>query len=403
MEIRHLTKEELKLAYEMRSYSFYDWTDTPPDEKKVDYLTVGEILGVFNDGELVSILRNLSLRQSIRGIVKKMGGIASVSTPPEHRRKGLVRVLMQETFNDMRNKGQVVSMLWPFKESFYDSFGYVSVCSCLIVNLPLPSLSHYLLKNINEIGWKEKRYRAKDVKDTVNEFKHILIKRYKEDYNGLVLLDDIEDNVWEQKAKDQVAVFIEKDGNIEAYARYNKKGFFDEGLLKVTDAFWLSIEGRIHLFRYFAKHIDQLARVQMCFPFYTKFQLWFRDNPDKFIVNVPPFPWMVRIIDVCEAVSDLPVSDKDTHSVIIEVIDEHCKWNSGMYRITSQKGTLHIEQTEDNPKIKIDIRGLTSLIYGVQPIDELLFNGWIETSDKNALRILKKWFSVIPFHNTFYY
>lgn len=404
MEIRHLTKQEFELARDLRLYSFYDWTDTPSSKEELSYFTVGEFLGVFHNNELVSILRNITLRQSIRGSIKNMGGIASVSTPPEHRRKGFVRALMHKTFNDMKNKKQSVSMLWPFKESFYESFGYVSVCSGIIVNLPIRALTHYLTASYTEKTlWEEKRYRTKDVKNKVDRFKHTLVTSFTNDYNGMVLLDDVSEGVWETKSKNQTAVFIERNGNTEAYARYSKLGFHTEGILKITESLWRSIEGRIRLFRYFAKHIDQVTRVQMHFPFHSKFQLWFKDNPDKYIVNIPPFPWMVRVIDVCEAVSGLSVPDDKTRTVIAKITDSHCEWNNRTVKIYSQEGKLCIENTKQRHQLTIDIKGLSSLVYGIEPLGELIFKGWMDSGNKCALSILSEWFPVLPFNNTFYY
>src|SRR5699024_8952143 len=54
----------------------------------------------------------------------KMGGIASVATYPEFRRKGYVKELLQHTLIEMRKHGYIVSMLHPFFVSFYRKFGW---------------------------------------------------------------------------------------------------------------------------------------------------------------------------------------------------------------------------------------------------------------------------------------
>lgn len=54
----------------------------------------------------------------------QMGGVAGVAVAPEARRAGVARALMTEMFRLMRGRGDVVSLLYPFRHSFYRAYGY---------------------------------------------------------------------------------------------------------------------------------------------------------------------------------------------------------------------------------------------------------------------------------------
>jgi predicted acetyltransferase len=54
-------------------------------------------------------------------------GLGSVCAFPEVRRNGLVRRLLKEHFHQAYEKGVAISGLYPFKDSFYQRLGYVSI------------------------------------------------------------------------------------------------------------------------------------------------------------------------------------------------------------------------------------------------------------------------------------
>ncbi len=398
-EFRPLTKSELPLIREMRMYSFYDWSDEKPTEEELAYFTEGEFFGIFNDNHLVSALRSYNFFQVVRGEIKKMSGIASVSTPPEYRRKGYIKTLMIKTFENMKSKEQCVSMLWPFKDSFYNSFGYVNACSEMRVKMPIHSFSHYidLSKNIQG-DWSELKVKAVDVKDIFDQFKSEIAYKH----NGLILLTGISDGVWNSKCKNNLAIIIKLNGKVEAIARYTKKGFQEKGEIIVEEMYWKGIEARMQLFYFFAKHLDQVAKIQLPIPFGTNFHQWIKNTMSSFEVTIPYFPWMVRIIDVKDAINGIPVSDNG--SLIVQVVDEYCKWNENIYEIKSDELRLNIcENRLSNVDVKIDIRGLTSLLYGTLSIDELEFVGLIHILRAEKRDLIRRWFPTIPFYNSYYY
>ena len=79
-------------------------------------------------------------QQSVRGVLKGMGGISMVCTFPEARMKGYVRSIMQSAFLEMKETGLSVSMLEPFRETFYVRLGYVPAYEKFRLKAPLDGL-----------------------------------------------------------------------------------------------------------------------------------------------------------------------------------------------------------------------------------------------------------------------
>ena len=63
---------------------------------------------------------------SAAGRVLAGGGVSMVTSHPESRRKGHIRLLLRDCFRWMHEQKIAVTALYPFKESFYEKFGFVA-------------------------------------------------------------------------------------------------------------------------------------------------------------------------------------------------------------------------------------------------------------------------------------
>ncbi|MEY4071599.1 MAG: hypothetical protein RL721_2213, partial [Candidatus Eisenbacteria bacterium] len=80
---------------------------------------VGEL-----DGEVVSALVLYPLHAWVRATRVPLTGIGSVAVSPEHRRRGVGEALVRAALREMRQRGDVLSMLYSFRGDFYRRFGW---------------------------------------------------------------------------------------------------------------------------------------------------------------------------------------------------------------------------------------------------------------------------------------
>ena len=80
---------------------------------------VGEL-----DGRVVASLVLYALTAFVRGQEIPIAGVGSVAVSPEHRRRGVGEALMRAALRELRQQGRALSMLYPFRDSFYRKFGY---------------------------------------------------------------------------------------------------------------------------------------------------------------------------------------------------------------------------------------------------------------------------------------
>lgn len=75
-------------------------------------------------GELVSCVQIFPRRVRIGGRILPMGGIGSVFTQPEHRRRGVAGALLERAVDAMRERGMVLSYLLAERLRWYGQYGY---------------------------------------------------------------------------------------------------------------------------------------------------------------------------------------------------------------------------------------------------------------------------------------
>ena len=75
-------------------------------------------------GELVSCVQIFPRRVRIGGEALPMGGIGSVFTRPEHRRRGVAGALLERAIDAMRERGIVLSYLLAERLRWYGRYGY---------------------------------------------------------------------------------------------------------------------------------------------------------------------------------------------------------------------------------------------------------------------------------------
>ncbi|MFX1509970.1 MAG: enhanced intracellular survival protein Eis [Promethearchaeota archaeon] len=398
MEIRKITNKERSTLMDLYRYAYTEWTDQPVKDEELDEIIVEETLGIFDNGQLVSSLRIHDFQQSIRGILKNCGGVAGVATYPEARTKGYVRQLMRAGFKQMHEDGQSVSMLDPFKPSFYEKFGYVTANAPYIVEAPINHLQASNLESSSS-EWTYERLRAVEVQEPFLKF---IREVGPKQYHGFIIFRTITPAMWKQRVKDSLVVFIRHKGKIQAVCRYRIKGERSSGRwqanLTVIDSLWRTREARNHLFYFLSRHQDQIDNIIIHAPFETKVEHWFKDIRLKVDRKTP---WMVRIVDVIKAFEKLPGVGEDI--ITIEVSDADCPWNHGIFSLTSEKGSLHLAKSSGHPVVNASIEALSSLVYGTQPLEELEFEGKLTITEEWARHTLHRWFPPLPLYNVVYF
>ncbi|HEX6065345.1 MAG TPA: GNAT family N-acetyltransferase [Longimicrobiales bacterium] len=75
-------------------------------------------------GKLVGAFRAYKMAESINGTLMPMMGLASVAVSPDARRRGVGKLMCRYALAHARERGDFVSVLYPFRPDFYRSLGW---------------------------------------------------------------------------------------------------------------------------------------------------------------------------------------------------------------------------------------------------------------------------------------
>jgi predicted acetyltransferase len=75
-------------------------------------------------GRLVGAFRAYKMAESVNGVLMPMMGLASVAVSPDARRRGIGKVMCRQALLHARERGDYVSVLYPFRPDFYRSLGW---------------------------------------------------------------------------------------------------------------------------------------------------------------------------------------------------------------------------------------------------------------------------------------
>ncbi|WP_345635907.1 GNAT family N-acetyltransferase [Rugosimonospora acidiphila] len=319
-------------------------------------------------GRTVATVTAIPMRQNVRGRVYPMAGIASVSTHPLARRQGHIRALLPRLLGELRDDGHPISALYPFRSSFYQRFGYIGLPKPPTVSFSPADLAPLLRADLpGEIGWEHIRDGFDGYRGFVD---HLLSRRHGfgrlPDHHAARLRDKV----------DRWLVTARVDGELVGALTYR---ISDHGAdLIGDDLLTTGPLGRALLLQFFARHVDQVARVSVTVDPDEAPEQWLTDltfvseSRVAFPMSAAP---MARVLSI-EALAGMPVGPG---RVTVTVVDDPLI--AGEYLLDGASGELGVSRVGATvpgarvPAATLTVPGLSGLVYGVLDPAELALRG----------------------------
>ena len=392
MTIKCLSKDLEPIMRDLWAYCF-GGGEPSSDEEWNSYFTqldLDNCLGYFVEGELASTYVIEHYKMFVRGTLMSMGGIAAVATFPQYRRQRQVSALAEESLKLMRKNGLFISVLYPFKYSFYRKYGYEN---CADFSWITAKPSNILLpKDFKPL--KLKQIAHDDSFDIIMSLREEIGK---EKYN-LVIFDT--PKTWKfhnLKKHSKLFVIQDKGENVGYFITDLKKLPGDWNVrLEFRDALVTTMQARLTVFDYIKKHADQTKEFRFKFMGDENALDYFDDlweDGVKYEMSGGP---MFRVVDIEKAMQLLEFNAQLTADFSIMVEDKYAPWNSDRMDISIAKGKASVTRKDaKDVDLLTDIKAFTQLFTGYRSIDELIELGKVEiTSDKTGL--IREIFPKVP-------
>jgi len=376
VEIRKIRRAELSRFREIITQAFV----LAPNQVKHylgDDLDLSATRALFRDGKMKSALQLLPGKVWFNQKAIPMGRIAWVATPPEERRRGYVRHLMEHCIEEMRQREFPISILFPFSFEYYRRFGYEHAGDWKIYTLDLSALSGIPTPPGEMVpAGPEKIAIINEIYETFSKGRTCSLVRDEQYWRKWVMMG---------AERKRHSYLWQSRGNIRGYIIYE---IVDHGEFKrtvqVRELIALDHEARCGLLNFLFNHRSQAQKVILTVPI-DDLTICYLNNPRMEVRIKPSF--MARIVDLKSAWESKDYWPEARGEMVFQLEDSLASWNKGTFRLSVSNGQGKLEETQDPVDLSCDILTLTQIYCGYLNFEEAVAIGRVQIHDSRALEL----------------
>jgi predicted acetyltransferase len=364
---------------------YFGWDPSAEDAELFGSLLPHERMhAVLDGGRVVAGAGAYPLELTLPAGPTPCAGVTVVGVLPSHRRRGLLRRMMDVQLRDIRERGEPVAALWASEETIYGRFGYALASLCM--NLAIrrrhvrvrPELgrdgSVRLIDNDEAFRVLPRLY------DRVRRRNAGFVSRSREWWEIRKLTDRPEVR---RRAGPLVRALHERDGRPVGWALYRieQEGSTVEDwkkTVRVAEVQGVDDRARRELWR-FLLEIDWTDRVRVDGLAVDDAVLLDVDKLNELRARVYDGLW-VRAIDVGAALAARGVA-RDGRATIEVTADPDFPDNVGTWTVEADR----VRRSSRRPDVRVDVQGLGATLLGGFTFSGLARSGRAEEGTRGGL------------------
>jgi predicted acetyltransferase len=333
------------------------------------------------DGEIIGGAGAFPFELSVPGGTLLCGGVTVVGVSPTHRRRGVLRQMMDTQLRDIHERGEPIAALWASEETIYGRFGYGIAAWCGEIKLPREWTTYAKpFERRGQVKLVTPEEAAKvfpPVWDALMRERPGVFQRT-EDWWKLRRLRMPD----EEKANPRRFAALEVDGSVQGYAIYRQFPSWDEGStsarLEVSEVIGATPDATAEIWR-FVLDIDWYATLEASLLPIDHPLFLLLATPRRMKFRIGDSLW-VRLVDVGDALSGRKYAGDG--SIVFDVRDAVCPWNEGRWKLEGGQAS----RTEDAADIALGVDALGSAYLGAVPFSQLRDAQRVEELVDGAIR-----------------
>ena len=384
---------EVRLSRDLEEYGravfgIAQYFGAAPDEERLQrfsqVLEIGRMHAALEDGEVVGGAGAFTFDFSVPGGTSPCAGVTVVGVYPTHRRRGVLRALMETQLRDVHERGEPIAALWASEETIYGRFGYG--LASWVGEVKIKQEWNAFAQPLERRGrtrfvtaaeglevfppvWEALRRHRSGVISRTNEWWELRALRIPD----------------EEKASPRRFVALDLDGETQGYAIFRSHPGFEAGVssarIEVLEAIASTPQATAELWR-FLLDIDWTATFEahLLPPDHPLFLLL--ANPRRAQYRIGDGLW-VRLVDVGAALSRRAYVNEG--AIVFDVRDVVCPWNEGRWKLDGGVAA----RTDDAADLACDVNVLGAAYLGAISFAQLrdalrvaeLTDGAVERAD----------------------
>jgi predicted acetyltransferase len=287
-------------------------------------------------------------------------GVTLVGVQPTHRRRGVLAEMMRAQIDDCRRRGESVAYLWASEERIYGRYGYGLASLTADIDVAREhtafDMTEEAFGRVRLVPPAEAEPLLAPVWERVAAVTPGMFARTSTWWQRRRLID----SDWGRGGGGEMrCAVLEADGPA-AYALYRMNVGFDRGVptgtVAVVEALGDSPRATHAIWRHLLD-MDLVGRVRADLLPADHPLLLLAAEPRRLRFTLRDALW-VRLVDVGAALSARTYAS--TGSIVVDVADAFCPWNTGRWRV----GDGGAKRTGEEPDLRCDTTALGSVYLG---------------------------------------
>jgi predicted acetyltransferase len=387
-EIRAIRDDEIPQFRETVMTTF--GSDAEADQGGTDQqraiIQPGQAWAAFDGTTIVATAGTFNLDISMPGgDALPMAGLTMVTVRPSHRRRGLLRQLMQRHLDDARERGFAVSGLWASEATIYGRFGYGLAAYCESYDIVNAHALRVVDRTFDELEWLDEA-RARELLPAIyaraTAARPGALRRTETWWRERRFAEHASARSGASKRRHVVA---RRDGDLVGYVAFRQRGKFEAGMpggsVEIIELIAIDPRAEATLWR-FALSVDLFPNVTY----------WNAPADD-------PLPWLVddfrrikrrRGDNLWLRIEDVPAA------LVRRTYSRDGVLNIGIgeitYELVVEAGRAHCNTSRKAADIRTDMQTLGTLYLGCAP-SSLLARADKVRGDHKALLLADQMFA----------
>ena len=378
---RRLRTDDLEAYNRLLRYAFQvteselsstGWRADEIKQSKFPVLERADVLGCFDGEELVSQIAVYPLKMNIYGNTAHVGFVTSVCTYPEYTGQGIMKRLMRQSLEHMRERHQPFALLFPYSIPLYRRFGYEIISNKISYTVKdrqvpaEPRTSGY----VRRVPWTSRDFTE-------------LHTRFASVTHGCLYRNRLAwEEYWRWDEDDTVvAVYYTADGDARGYMVYLIK----DDVMHIKEMICLDREAHEGLWGYVRAHDSMIDEVRG--NTYDGEPIAFELDDGDIREVIRPYI-MGRIVDVEQFITGYACDPGEPGVCFaFEIEDEFLACNNRTFRVRFAHGTCTLTEEAPDYSLSLSIATLTTLLLGYKTAAQLRRLGRLDVDGSVASRL----------------
>ena len=345
------------------------------------------IIAAFDGDRIVGTGGADSMELTLPGLTTTpVGGLTAISVLPTHRRRGILRAIIARHFEDVAERGEVVSVLIASESAIYGRFGYGMATMSADMEIDTQRAALVRPPTTGRLRLLEGDERAAVVRpfyDRVRLAHPGELSRV--DWWWEMLATDPEWRHQGESARQEV-VYESEPGRVDGWLSYRVKGRWEHeipnNLVKVQELFAVTPQAEAALWSY-CLDLDLAGTVQLQSRPVDEPLRWYLTDPRLLRTTALADHLWLRLLDLPAALEARRYATEA--SVVLEVADALRPQNQGRWLLEGGPGGATCQRTSRPADLALDVADLGAAYLGGTRLATLGRTGRVDERTPGAL------------------